>query len=49
MGNKFDRYEEWKKLSFRRTDLPDVNEFCREIGKYNAKINDLREALELAE
>jgi hypothetical protein len=41
MGNKVDRYERWKNLSFRRTSLPDVNEFCKDIAKYNTKINEL--------
>jgi hypothetical protein len=49
MGNKPEKSERFTKIGFKRTKLADVNEFCKEIISYNAKINKIRDAMELSE
>src|SRR5438132_510152 len=49
MGNRLNFHERWDDINFKRTKLPDVNDFCNEIKSYNTKINKIRDALMLAE
>ena len=49
MGNNLSWQDRWKDVKFKRTKLPDVNDFCEEIRVYNFKINKIREALLLSE
>ena len=49
MGNAHDSVERYRKITFKRTKLPDVNDFCDEMKSYNDKINKIREALDMSE
>ena len=49
MGNKPEKAERFRKVTFKRTNLVDVNDFCSEITSYNLKINKIRDAMEVSE
>jgi len=49
MGNKPDKTDRFKHLSFMKTHMEDVNEFCRELKHYNDKICVIRKAMREAE
>ena len=49
MGNKPGKTDRFRNISFRRTNLVDVNDFCEELLAYNEKINKIRDAMELSE
>ena len=49
MGNKPAKTDRFRNITFRRTHLVDVNDFCEELLAYNEKINKIRDAMELSE
>jgi hypothetical protein len=49
MGNHHDTIDKYRRITFKRTNLPDVNDFCDEMKNYNEKVNKIRDALEMSE